>query len=59
MGPDDDLTSNSVNILSASGPTCPTDAKAANSARDDENAWQFWDGANMVEDDKITATSVN
>ena len=55
----DDLTSTGVNILSASGPTCPTDAKAANSARYDYHAWRFWDGANYVEDQKITATSVN
>ena len=55
----DDLTSTKGGILSSSGPTCPTDAKAANSARYDYHAWRFWDGANKVEDQKITATSVN
>ena len=54
----DDLTSTNLEVRSSSGPTCPTDAKAANSERDDEHAWLFWDGTNMVEDDKMTITAV-
>ena len=53
-----DMTANSLEVRSASGPTCPTDAKAANSARFDQDAWQFWDGAKMIDDNKIKITSV-
>jgi hypothetical protein len=41
-------------ILSASGPTCPTDTKAGHSDRDDVHAWRFWDGKNYAEDNTIT-----
>ena len=56
----DDLTLDSDAVRSASGPTCPTDAKAASSAWFQDN-WQFndWIDSKWVEDDKIRITSVN
>ena len=50
----DDIEATTAYVTSASGPTCPTAAKAGHSVRYDHHAWRFWDGGKNVEDNMIT-----